>query len=243
MEALSSGQAAQSSERQGGIYSALMGAADQEMARQMVPMEDGSIQINAFRVTSVGLIGGEQASYAEWERLGKTLFRLHDSLQIILGDWLVQGERIHGKTYEEIAVLFDRKKKTLYNWKYVMSSVDISLRGENLAFKHYRIVAAMPPEKQAYWLGQASANKWGAGKMQDEIDKDQPPALKEPTILKYSTDVMNKKDVFLARAERINRAFDGRDNPDQEAMREYAKDIKKFIQALCRNFGWDIEEL
>lgn len=240
MDALTSGEQSIVSKPYSDLLSQIE-AVDSELANRAIVLDDGTLQLDSFQITPLGLIGGERASEAEWRKLGKTLFKLHDSLQIILGDWLVRGERVYGKTYEELAVEFDRKKKTLYNWKYVMSSVDISLRGEMLTFKHYRIVAAMDYEKQAYWLGLAIQNKWGAGKMQDEIDNEQLPALKGPTILKYSTDVMNKKDVFFARVERINRAFDGKDNPDQQAMWEYIQDIEAFVKAIRENFGWNEE--
>lgn len=241
LEALSAGAQNTPSE-QGNIYSSLLKqieATDPEMAQRAIVQEDGGLQLGSFRITPLGLIGGERATETEWRKLGSALFRLHDSLQIILGDWLVQGERIHGKTYEEIANLFGRKKKTLYNWKYVMSSVDISLRGENLTFKHYRIVAAMPPEQQAYWLGQAAASNWGAGKMQDEIDKANPPQLVSGSYLHYSPEVMNESARFFARVERIKRALDGQDNPDDEAMWEYITDIEAFVKVLRKNFGWD----
>lgn len=205
----------------------------------MVPLDDGSIQINQFKITPLGLFGGEGASIQDWENIGKMLFQFHDSLQIILGDWLVNIERVHGKTYEQIAAELGRKPKTLRNWKYVMSSVDVSLRRDNLTYKHYMNVAGMDYQKQSYWLGLASQNNWGAGKMQDEISNANPPPLKDAPILKYSPQVMNKKDVFFARVERISRAFDGKDNPDRQAMREYIRDMEEFIQALRENFGWD----
>lgn len=212
-------------------------AIDPELANRAIVQEDGTLQLDSFRVTPLGLVGGEGATEAEWKKLGRTLFRLHDSLQIILGDWLVRGERVYGKTYVDLASEFDRKKKTLYNWKYVMSSVDISLRRENLSYKHYMIVAAMSYEDQAIWLERASVNKWGATKMRDEIADVNPPELPEAPLLKYSDDVMNTKDVFFARVERISRAFDGKENPDQQAMREYIADLEKFVKALRANFG------
>ncbi len=211
---------------------------DPVLAKQMVSLSDGTIQINDFLISPLGLLGGEQASIEEWDKIGKMLFRFHDSLQIIIGDWLGRIERVHGKTYEQVADELGRRPKTLRNWKNVMASVDMSLRRDNLTYKHYVIVAPMDYEKQAKWLELASVNKWGANKMQDEIDNEDPPPLREPTILRYSPDVLNTKDIFFARVERISRAFDGKDNPDQQDMREYIKDIEKFVKAIRENFGW-----
>lgn len=211
---------------------------DQSMAQRAVVHEDGAIQLDSFRITPIGLVGGETATEVEWRKLGRLLFQLHDSLQIILGDWLVQGERVYGKTYEDLAIEFDRKKKTLYNWKYVMSSVDISLRRENLSYKHYMIVAPMTYENQARWLGLASANSWGAGKMQDEIYKEIPAELPPAPKLRYSDAVKDAREMFNKRSERINRALDGKDDLDEETVWACIVDIEKFTRAIRENFGW-----
>lgn len=241
LNAINAAQPIAPSEKLGGVYSDLLNqikTIDPALGDRAIVHEDGALQLDSFRITPIGLVGGERASEAEWRKLGKTLFRLHDSLQIIIGDWLVQGERVHGKTYDQIAFDFDRKKKTLYNWKYVMSSVDISLRGEILTFKHYRVVAAMDHEKQAYWLALAIKHKWGAGKMQDEINETYPPELPDAPKLRFSANVMNKKALFVARSERISRALDGKDNLDQQTMRDCIQDIEAFVLELRKNFGW-----
>lgn len=241
---LTSGEQPTASTKPGGVYHNLLNqieAIDPALANRAVVQDDGALQLDSFRITPIGLVGGEQASESEWRTIGKTLFRLHDSLQIILGDWLTQGERIHGKTYEEIADEFGRKRKTLYNWKYVMSSVDISLRRENLSYKHYMIVAPMDYDKQALWLGKASENKWGASKMQDAINDANPPELPDAPSLSFSSQVMDKRALFVARSERITRALDGKDNLDEQTMWECIVDIEKFVLELRKNFGWDKE--
>lgn len=237
--ALTSGERAVTSSNPYSNLLAQVAAIDPQLASSAIVQEDGALQLDSFRITPIGLIGGEQASEADWKKIGKTLFRLHDSLQIILGDWLVQGERIHGKVTDEIADEFGRKKKTLQNWKYVMSSVDISLRRENLSYKHYMIVAPMDYEKQAFWLERASKNNWGANKMQDAINDVNPPDLPDAPKLKFSTQVMDKRALFIARSERISRALDGKDNLDEQTMWECIVDIEEFALELRKNFGWD----
>lgn len=240
LEALSSGQTTPSEKASGHFDSVLqqIQAIDPALAQRAIVNDDGVLQLDSFQITPIGLVGGEQASEIEWKKLGKTLFRLHDSLQIILGDWLVRGERLYGKTYEDMAIEFDRKRKTLYNWKYVMSSVDISLRRENLTYKHYMIVAAMDYENQAKWLGLASQNNWGAGKMQDEIHRAYPPPLPDAPKLKFSSAVIEKKTLFAARSERISRAIEGKDNFDEQTMWDCIQDIEAFVRELRTNFGW-----
>jgi len=240
LEALAAGQAITPATQPGGIYQSVLNqiaAINPEMADRAIVQSDGSLQLDGFRLTPVGLLGGERASLQEWQSIGRMLFRLNDSLQILLGDWLTQGERVHGKTIEQMADELGRKRKTLYNWKYVMSSVDISLRREVLSYKHYMLVAALDYESQAKWLGRAAEGHWSANRMHEEMLTDAPVLPKPATQLRYSPEVMNSSKVFFARVERIKRAFDGRDNPDQQSMLEYIEDIELFIRNLRQNFG------
>ena len=125
----------------------------------IVPTEDGALGFRAFRLTRIGLQSGD-ASYEDWMALGDFLWQVEGSLQWLIGDWIVMGESVYGQTYEQIAAVTGYAIPTLYDYAYVAANVQFSVRTENLSFGHHKLIAALSPEDQRYWLEQAAAGGW-----------------------------------------------------------------------------------
>ena len=119
---------------------------------------DGSLMAFDYRLTGIGLdpqaLSGRRA---DWERLGRLLFRFDRSMQWLIGDWLLQGEDKKWGEHEEIAAELGLQVKTLYDYRYVARHVDFSVRTENLSFGHHKLVAQLAPALQRHWLQMAAA--------------------------------------------------------------------------------------
>lgn len=148
----------------------------------LVNQGDGTFKYKDYVLTKKGLLFEGTGNPDQWDELGHILFNLETSLQLWIGDWLVQAERTWGATYSKVAEVFEKDVDTLYNYHWVCSSVDFSLRGEKLNFSHYKAVASMPPQYQNYWLRLAESKEWSARALERNIHKIGKPARKKRQI-------------------------------------------------------------
>jgi len=149
--------------------------------RSLVVGEDGAIRIGNLELSRVGIID-HGATVDEWVSLGLALHTMRSSLDWLIADYMDVCERVHGQTYDEVADILGVETKTLYNRASVARKVDISRRREDLSFSHHALVAALPPEWQNYWLGQAIHQGWSRRTMENAI-KQYPNGLPEDAAL------------------------------------------------------------
>ncbi len=124
---------------------------------------DGSLVAFDYRLTGIGLDPRALSSQrADWERLGRLLFRFDRSMQWLIGDWLLQGEDNKWGEHEAIAAELGLQVKTLYDYRYVARHVDFSVRTEKLSFGHHKLVAQLEPTLQRRWLNRAAAGDYDA---------------------------------------------------------------------------------
>lgn len=135
----------------------------------LVIADDGTVTVGAFRLTGKGLIAQDGAPVEQWTQLLKVLALMHGKIQMLIGDALAYGERQYGETYKEVAAIFGRQVKTMYEWKYVCASVDLSIRMEKSHFGHLQLVASLDPAQQAHWLRLAAANDWTVAQLREAI--------------------------------------------------------------------------
>lgn len=125
--------------------------------------QDGAIAAYDYRLTGIGLdpasLAGDQQN---WQRLGELLFRFDRSMQWLLGDWLLQGERNNWGKHEFIAEQLGYDVKTLYDYRYVARNVDFSVRTEKLSFGHHKLVAQLDADQQRSWLERALKGDYDA---------------------------------------------------------------------------------
>jgi len=100
----------------------------------------------------------QKCSRDEWLKIGEGLKLVEGSVQFWIGDWARYGEKngyyTDSKTYDEIEEITGYDRKTIQNFKHVASSIDSSLRKEDVTFGHHNLVTALTPEKQELFLTQ-----------------------------------------------------------------------------------------
>lgn len=159
----------------------------------LMQLEDGSIQQGNFILTRTGLMLTGEPDEQEWKRVGSLLQRLDGAIQWLLGDYLAYSERVWKKTYEQIAAEWGRNPKTLRNYVWVASKVDMSLRKDTLDFGHHNLVAAMQPADQDHYLSWAVEKGATVAQLDKKIkdDKDT-PAPPQPIAPKETLKALNR---------------------------------------------------
>jgi hypothetical protein len=119
--------------------------------------------------------------FNEWREIGDKLFRMVDSSQWWIGDWLNYGER-YRRTYAAAMAVVDINYQSLRNYAYVAAKVESATRVANLSFSHHRIVAPLSSEQQREWLDEAQAQGWSTRELEQAIaasrdQKEVRPAL------------------------------------------------------------------
>ncbi|MFD6156621.1 LmbU family transcriptional regulator [Nocardia sp. NPDC060256] len=118
-----------------------------------------------MHVTRVGLRIRSPLSYSTWEHAGIRLADAHNSSAWCLGDWLVYGEdRFEGR-YRKAINEVKLDYQTLRNYAWVVRRFPLERRKPNLSFQHHAEVAALPPEKQEFWLERAERFGWSRNQL------------------------------------------------------------------------------
>lgn len=118
-----------------------------------------------FTVTPTGLEITGRATVEEWRQIGEWLGRLTNVMVWNVADWLNYGEREHGKTLEEAALIVERSVKTLWNWMYVARQIDPSRRRETLSFSHHAAIAGLDSSLQIRFLELAEEEGWSKARL------------------------------------------------------------------------------
>lgn len=140
----------------------------------LVAAEGGVLDLGNFRLTKIGLEVSGVVTEEQWDNVGQLIRRVDDSLQWLIADWLVYGERIWGHTYEMVAQATGYKPGTLYEYARVAKAIDFSIRIEKLTFAHHQLVASLPQIQQTYWLEQAEVHSWSISQMRTAMAGDLP---------------------------------------------------------------------
>jgi len=143
---------------------------------------ENAFSFGRFTLTSNRLIIPEDTSLDEWSELGTVLFRMQGSMQWLIGDWLVYGERQFQQDRRAIAEHFSLDIHTLDNYAWVARAVSDSLRKESLSFGHHALVAGRSPEEQVFWLDQAEANQWSVAELRKAMSSNRLSAGNAPRL-------------------------------------------------------------
>lgn len=195
----------------------------------LVIADDGTVTVGAFRLTGKGLIAQDGAPVEQWTQLLKVLALMHGKIQMLIGDALAYGERQYGETYKEVAAIFGRQVKTMYQWKYVCASVDLSVRTERLTYTHYERVANLPTDQQAYWLRLADQNDWSVKQMLTAMGAGNEP---EYTPLSLPDDIVGKRNNPERAIQQIKHLVDGRLHLDKRERAAAIESIVRWLQAV-----------
>ena len=173
--------------------------------KQLTVRNDGAIQIGAVTLTPTGIVLDADVPADQWNQIGKFILSMEGAIQWLIGDYLLQSERIYNKTYKDVAAEWNRSVGTLYNYYYVVASVDFSLRNEKLTFNHHYAVAKLVPEMQAYWLGRAEQEGWSVAQLMSAIKAADTPTLSagDQPESKTMRDVMRFERAMIKWRDRV----------------------------------------
>lgn len=86
--------------------------------------------------------------------------RINDGCSFWIGDWIIFGEhKFSTDVLATASALTGFSYKTLYNCNYVSRNVPVSLRRENLSWKHHAEVAALEFVEKQKWLALAERHQ------------------------------------------------------------------------------------
>ena len=121
----------------------------------------------------------EDMDFDHWAKIGdgRNLMRRvvnNQSLAFYVGDWLRYGESAFGndelhERYSEAIKVTGYNGGTLYNCKYVASSVPPERRREELSWSHHQAVASLPAADQDYLLQTAVTDGLSIGQLRQMV--------------------------------------------------------------------------
>lgn len=161
------------------------------------PSPMGMFNVPGCTFTPTALIIERGMKVDDWISLGVVLRNAGEGVRIWLGDWIRYGQHEYGHKYDEALAKTGYKAGTLRDSVWVankvpiklrLASADLSPRGDNLKFQHYKNVAPLGKVKLIKkWLERAlkgDGNRiWSASRLKKEITKaSQPPESELPTF-------------------------------------------------------------
>ncbi len=118
----------------------------------LILQENDELDMGMFRLTPTGMLFREGATEDHFKAMGKILFRVQNSIQWLIGDWLNAAQMYKFGDIDTLAAHYGRSAKTLQNWKSVAASVPYEIRQVGLEYNHHALVASMSSNEQSRWL-------------------------------------------------------------------------------------------
>ncbi len=138
--------------------------------------EDGNVYFgDRFILSATGVLIANEVTRTELWAFFEGAKKLNTAIQWVIGDILFFAENQFNLSYGDIAGKTGYTARTIEQYIYVMRNV--SIRVENLKFKHHAIVAALEDDEQVYWLELAEAKDWSAREMERQIKGEKRPAV------------------------------------------------------------------
>lgn len=127
-------------------------------------------------VTMTALVIPDGVGYDQWSKFAEGISierkRIKNgSLMFYVGDWLAYGERNLAEKYAEALEVTGYNKSTLYNAKYVASSIEPERRREDLSWSHHLAVASLEKEEQDQMLAWASEKSLTTAQLRHMINQ------------------------------------------------------------------------
>ncbi len=116
-----------------------------------------------------GLILPEDLTLSSWQRIGEEIRVISDASGWWLGDWLVFGERKYPERYKRAVEGTALDYQTLRNYAWVARKFEAGRRHDGLSIQHHAEVAALPADRQDYWLARAERFGWSRNALRKEL--------------------------------------------------------------------------
>ncbi|MDZ4671959.1 MAG: hypothetical protein SH821_13895 [Phototrophicales bacterium] len=186
------------------------------------------IDIGNFKILPIGLQIADGVSVDEWQAFGQHIRMMQISIQWIIGDWLAYGERVYGKTYQDVVDLTGYTYETLRNLAWVAKAFDLSYRYDKLSHTHHQTALALcngDVQVTFNWLQTASDNGWSIKKMSDEI-KGVPPA--PPLVSGKLGKFWHETTVYMSKQRKLADRVGGDERAEMvRGLRILADEIEK----------------
>ena len=164
-------------------------------------------QTPKYEIMPTGLAIRDPLTFDEWLDCGHVLWRIKQSMQWCIGDWLVYGERQYGEMYAQALDETGYRYGSLRNMLYVAGKIELSRRRDNLSWSHHYEIASLEDSDQDRIITEAIEQEWSVKESRQQIRK-------EPLLL----DIYDKQYTDLATA--IARIRSGIWNRDWGKVRE-----------------------
>lgn len=161
--------------------------AQSEPGGLMTAVQSKEIRTGGFLWTSTGLEVIDDITSDDIEFTGEMLKMVDSSLQWLIGDWLLQADKIQYGGIKDFSEKIGFEVDTIYEYKSVAKSVEIWVRTQDLTYGHHKLVRAFDSEKQQEWLDKAVKNDWSISDLREAIKGKK----KTPKVLTAS-DYLNK---------------------------------------------------
>lgn len=194
-----------------------------DLTDAMIAPEQGTLRVGGYTLTPTGLVG-HSASHAEWLAVGDLLRRLEGGIQWMLADWLIEGEREYGQTYQMVAEATGYEYGYLRNLVYVAGKM--SLRSDKLSFKHHQILAPLPPEHQKAWIEWAELSGASAAELSKELKG-------QPQIEERAGAIEKQARQWSADVVKLAKQIDQLDAKDRARVRERAEWLADFYRQIA----------
>jgi len=145
-------------------------------------MENSLVKIPKCDISKNKLEFDPSLTFNEWKEAGRFLKQVEGSVQFWVGDWLNFGKKKYERgKYEEAVIELGYEYGTLRDFSYVSDNVELSLRKDNLGFRHHAEVAPLPKEEQEQWLEKAEQEKLSVRELRTQIkEAKRPEAVPAP---------------------------------------------------------------
>lgn len=199
---------------------------------RMTIVGDNSIEFGSFTLTAVGLVVQEDSvpTYENWWDMLLFVARVYGTIQFLMGDILIYGQRVHGKTYQEVADGLGLDKDTIAQWVWVCRAVDLSIRIDKLSYTHHLHVAGLEPDYQAKWLAYALEKGLSAAALKKELQGNR-PALTGQSVWGNKTELNIVKRMATWTPDTFKEADAGR-------RAELKQEIEVVTQRLMEFYRW-----
>jgi hypothetical protein len=121
------------------------------------------------RISAIAWRAPDSIEYREWLLEGRRIGVLSRGSQWWVGDWLLYGTGRWGEMYVQAAKVTGYDPKSLRNYRYVASRIDVSLRKDNLTFGHHALLASLEPDAQRHWLERAVHDRLSVEDLRGEL--------------------------------------------------------------------------
>jgi N6-adenosine-specific RNA methylase IME4 len=124
--------------------------------------------------TPTAWIAPEGLQFEDWKAIGPILRDMEGAVHWWIGDYFNYGSRQWGKMYDAVAEATGFAAETIRVDRWVAERIKNVARATDLTWAHHKVVAALGPEEQEYWLSRAKENDWAARELRRQIRKAQP---------------------------------------------------------------------